>query len=107
MTIRSPQPSSLALATVHLSIHGIVQGVGYRDAFSLQALQRGVVGWVRNRRDGSVEAVIQGEAHAVEAMVRWAGRGPAAARVDRLDHRAARTDEAATVQAGFRRLPTA
>ena len=107
MTIRSPQPSSLAAATIHLSIHGIVQGVGYRDAFSLQALQRGVDGWVRNRRDGSVEALVQGEAHAVEAIIRWAGRGPPAARVDRLDNRPARPDEAATVQRGFRRLPTA
>jgi len=107
MRIRSAQPSTLPVATAHLSIHGIVQGVGYRDAFSLQALERGVHGWVRNRRDGSVEAVIQGDAYAVEAVIRWAGRGPAAARVDRLDNRAASTDEAATVQPGFRRLPTA
>jgi acylphosphatase len=107
MTIRLSQPSSLPVATVHLSIHGIVQGVGYRDAFSLQALERAVHGWVRNRRDGSVEAVIQGDAHAVEAVIRWARRGPAAARVDRLDNRPASADEIATVQPGFRRLPTA
>jgi acylphosphatase len=107
MTNRSALPSSLPVATVHLSIHGIVQGVGYRDAFSLQALERGVHGWVRNRRDGSVEAVIQGEADAVEAVIRWAGRGPPAARVDRLHNRPASRDEEATVQPGFRRMPTA
>jgi acylphosphatase len=106
MTIRFPDPSSLPVATAHLSIHGIVQGVGYRDAFSLQALERGVEGWVRNRRDGSVEAVIKGDAHAVEAVIRWARRGPPAARVDRLDNRPASSDEAAMVQPGFRRLPT-
>jgi acylphosphatase len=107
MAIRLPRSSGLQAEPAHLSIHGIVQGVGYRDAFSLQALHRGVDGWVRNRRDGSVEAVIQGEAHAVEAVIRWARRGPPAARVDRIDNRPASCDEAATVQPGFRRLPTA
>jgi acylphosphatase len=107
MTIRSPHPSTLPAATAHLSIHGIVQGVGFRDAFSLQALEHGVDGWVRNRRDGSVEALIQGDPRAVEALIRWARRGPAAARVDRVEDRAASLDELATVQSGFRRLPTA
>ena len=92
---------------VHLSIQGLVQGVGFRDALSLQALQRSVDGWVRNRRDGSVEAVIRGDARAVEALIRWAHHGPPAARVDRVDTRAAGADEAAAVQPGFRRLPTA
>jgi acylphosphatase len=107
MSTRFPPTPSLPAATAHLSIYGSVQGVGFRDAFSLRALEHGVAGWVRNRRDGSVEAVIQGDAPAVEAVIRWARRGPAAARVDRLDQRAASSDEAATVQPGFRRLPTA
>ena len=108
MTIRFAQPSGLPVSAVHLSIHGTVQGVGYRDALSLQALEHAVHGWVRNRRDGSVEAVIQGDAQAVETVVRWARRGPAAARVERLDNRPASADEIATVQPGFfRRLPTA
>lgn len=101
------KPDLPAAAPVHLSIHGRVQGVGFRDALSLQALHRGLDGWVRNRRDGSVEAMIQGDASAVEALIRWARRGPTAARVEQLDSRPADADEAATVQPGFRRLPTA
>ena len=67
--------------TVHVSVVGRVQGVGFRDALCSQALQRGVRGWVRNRRDGSVEAVFQGEPAAVEALLAWARLGPPAARV--------------------------
>jgi acylphosphatase len=93
-------------AAVHLSIHGLVQGVGFRDAFGLQALQRGVDGWVRNRRDGSVEALIRGEPRAVDALIQWSRRGPPAARVERLESRPADAEESATLQPGFRRLPT-
>ena len=93
--------------TVHLSIRGRVQGVGFRDAFSLQALQRGVDGWVRNRLDGSVEALIHGEPREVEALVHWAQRGPPAARVERVESRTADTGESATLRPGFRRLATA
>jgi len=92
---------------VHLSIHGRVQGVGFRDTFSLHALQRGVDGWVRNRRDGSVEALIQGEPRALEALIQWAHHGPPAARVERVERRAASAEEAATLASGFHRLPTA
>ena len=67
--------------TVHVCVFGRVQGVGFRDALCSQALQRGVCGWVRNRRDGSVEAILQGETAAVEALLAWARRGPPAARV--------------------------
>jgi acylphosphatase len=100
------RPNLPAAAPVHLSIHGLVQGVGFRDALRLQALQRGLHGWVRNRRDSSVEAVIQGDGHAVEALIRWARHGPPAARVDRIDSRPAHADEAAAIEPGFRRLPT-
>jgi acylphosphatase len=96
-----------AVAPVHLSIQGRVQGVGFRDALCLQALQRGVEGWVRNRRDGSVEALIRGDAHAVGALIRWARHGPPAARVEQVEARPAGPDEAAAVEPGFRRLPTA
>ncbi len=107
MTIRFPHASSQLATTAHLSIRGLVQGVGFRDAFSLRALEHGLDGWVRNRRDGSVEALIQGDARAVEALIRWAHHGPPAARVDRLETRPASCDEAATVQPGFLRLPSA
>ena len=68
--------------TVHVSVAGRVQGVGFRDALRAQALRHGVRGWVRNRRNGSVEAVFQGDAAAVEALLAWTRRGPPAARVD-------------------------
>ena len=65
----------------HLMITGRVQGVGYREALCYEAEPRGVTGWVRNRRDGSVEALVQGTPDAVEATIAWARRGPGAARV--------------------------
>jgi acylphosphatase len=102
-----PGRSEAAARPVRLWIHGRVQGVGFRDALSLQALERGVDGWVRNRRDGSVEAVLRGDERAVEALIRWAHHGPAGALVDRVDRRPANEDEAAAVQPGFHRLPTA
>ena len=67
--------------TCHLRIAGRVQGVGYRYALRAEAVAHGVTGWVRNRRDGSVEAVVQGTAEAIEAVIAWARRGPPAARV--------------------------
>jgi acylphosphatase len=69
----------------HLSIHGRVQGVGFRYHFSEQAQWRGVTGWVRNRRGGAVEAMIQGTPEAIEALISWARKGPAAAEVERVD----------------------
>jgi acylphosphatase len=69
----------------HLRIFGIVQGVSYRAGFDAQARALGLVGWVRNRRDGSVEAMVRGEPHALEQMISWAHRGPMMARVARID----------------------
>jgi len=68
-----------------LRIHGLVQGVGFRASLAREARRRGLAGWVRNRSDGSVEAVVAGEPAAVEDLIRWAGQGPPAARVIRID----------------------
>jgi acylphosphatase len=89
-----------------LRIAGRVQGVGYRDALRAQALARGVTGWVRNRRDGTVEALLLGDAATVEALIAWARRGPPAARVERVDEVEPVGDHGAPT-AGFERLPTA
>ena len=72
------------MITRHLHILGHVQGVGFRFHAQRKALELGVTGWVRNRRDGSVEIMAQGEPEAVEAMIAWARRGPASARVSEV-----------------------
>jgi len=64
-----------------LTIRGRVQGVGYREAMVGAAIALGVTGWVRNRGDGAVEALVQGDADAVERLLCWCRLGPAAARV--------------------------
>lgn len=69
----------------HLRIIGIVQGVGYRAGFDAQARAFGLSGWVRNRRDGSVEAMIRGDETAVHQLIMWAHRGPMMASVERVD----------------------
>lgn len=92
--------------TLHLRITGRVQGVGYRDALRAEALDKGVAGWVRNRRDGSVEAVLQGDPEAVGAVIRWARRGPPMARVAAIDEQVARAEHDRPY-AGFDWLPSA
>ena len=71
----------------HLSIRGRVQGVGYRAFVEREALKRGVEGWARNCRDGSVEAVFGGPHDAVAALIEACRRGPFNARVDAIDQR--------------------
>jgi len=66
-------------------VHGNVQGVFFRDTTRRRAQSRGVSGWVRNRPDGSVEALFEGEPDAVESMVAFARDGPRGARVERVD----------------------
>ena len=60
----------------HLQISGRVQGVGFRYHMCRVAIEFGVTGWVRNRRDGSVEATVSGTPDAVEKIIAWAQRGP-------------------------------
>lgn len=64
-----------------LVISGRVQGVWFRESMRREAEALGVAGWVRNRHDGTVEACVEGAREAVEAIVRWAHRGPEAAEV--------------------------
>jgi acylphosphatase len=66
-------------------VHGFVQGVFFRDSVRRLAQQRGVAGWVANRPDGAVEAVLEGEPDAVERLVEFCRTGPHGARVDSVD----------------------
>jgi acylphosphatase len=89
---------------VHCRVHGRVQGVFYRASAQAQAEALGLAGWVRNRRDGTVELVAEGPAGAVDALVRWLGQGPPAARVDAVD---VEEDAPVGLAPGFQVRPTA
>lgn len=71
--------------TRHIKVYGRVQGVFFRESMTREAEALGVAGWVRNRRDGSVEAILHGDEQAVDALIQWAGRGPELAQVDRVE----------------------
>ena len=91
----------------HVTIRGRVQGVGYRAFAEYTALDHGLAGWVRNRRDGGVEAVLAGPVAAVAQVVEAYRRGPPGARVDSIDQRDGTPDELALCGgAGFAVLPT-
>ncbi len=68
-----------------LVIHGHVQGVGYRYSMTHEAMRLNIHGWVRNRRDGTVEAMICGNDESVAAMMAWSRQGPPGARVDHIE----------------------
>ena len=87
-----------------LGITGRVQGVGYRDWAMATAQRLGLKGWVRNRSDGSVEALVVGDDDAVGKMIEACRRGPTLAKVDAVDVEPVDLD---VLPSDFRRLPTA
>ena len=92
----------------HVTIKGRVQGVGYRAWLEYQAIAGGLEGWVRNRRDGSVEAVFAGKAQVVAEMVALCRHGPPGARVEAVLNEPAKPDELGLRRPGeaFSVLPT-
>ncbi len=89
--------------TLQVRITGLVHGVGFRAWTEAAARSRGLSGWVRNRRDGSVEVLISGPAEQVDEMLAYFWQGPAASRVERVESHPASNP----MQIGFRTLPTA
>jgi len=87
-----------------LGITGRVQGVGYRDWAMVTAQKLGLKGWVRNRADGSVEALVVGDDDAVGKMIEACRRGPTLAKVDAVEVEPVDLD---VLPSDFRRLPTA
>ena len=89
------------MKTAHLTIRGRVQGVGYRAFLCREAQRHGVAGWVRNRSDGGVEAVLQGLPEAVQSVIDQAHRGPRGGHVTDVE-----VSEAEGVFTGFEQRPT-
>ena len=92
-------------------VSGLVQGVGFRHAMRREAQRLGLHGWVRNRADGTVEAVAVGADGWLDALQRWAHHGPPAAQVDTVEVTALSSEALAEVQPmvddGFRQVETA
>lgn len=91
----------MGAVVTHLAITGNVQGVGFRAWLRDEAEAVGITGWVRNRRDGSVEALLAGEAEVVRALIERCRSGPRGSVVTRIDD----TPSAEPAPAGFRILP--
>ncbi|GAA1935516.1 acylphosphatase [Microbacterium aoyamense] len=87
---------------VHVVVRGMVQGVGYRYTMRMIAREAGVTGWVRNLRDGSVEAEVEGTDAQVDEVLAWMADGPPGSRVDA----ATVTDAAPAADTTFEVLPT-
>ena len=85
-----------------LVVHGRVQGVWYRESMRQEAERLGVAGWVRNRLDGTVESLVEGDAAAVQAITDWARHGPREAEVHAVDV----IDESATGATRFEKRST-
>ena len=94
--------AEMTIIVRHLRIHGLVQGVYYRQSLQEQAQALEVTGWVRNRLDSSVEAVVCGSPQALEQLIAWSRSGPAAAVVSEVV-----VTEAEGRFSRFERLPTA
>jgi acylphosphatase len=77
----------MAQKRIHLMIRGRVQGVYFRASAVREAKRLGLTGWVKNRPDGAVELVAEGEEDQVKDLLAWAQRGPATARVDKVETR--------------------
>jgi acylphosphatase len=86
----------------HVIVHGRVQGVGFRAWTETTALRLGLEGWVRNRRDGSVEALLAGTPDTVAAMLALLRRGPPGARVDQIEEHDGSDADLAARRAGER-----
>ena len=82
----------MSSAIRHIVIHGRVQGVGYRAWVDHEARRLGLQGWVRNRRDGSVEALLEGSEDIVADMIASCRKGPPSARVDGVTEETANGD---------------
>jgi acylphosphatase len=95
------------MAALHLMISGRVQGVGFRWSMCAAAIEHGARGWVRNRRDGRVEAVVDAAPAATAALLAWAQHGPRTARVDHVESRPATAVEMGMIGSGFEPLPDA
>lgn len=92
----------MATLAVHLVIHGRVQGVSYRAWTAREAAALSLTGWVRNRREGTVEALICGDEAAVTTLQQKCARGPIAAKVTHIEA----NDWAGSIPDGFEKLPT-
>lgn len=103
MTLRSESDLPRG-ASLRVRVEGRVQGVGYRDACVREARALGLQGWVRNRRDGSVELLVHGAAESVDRMLAWLHVGPPLARVVRVT--STPQDVPMLELRGFERRPT-
>jgi acylphosphatase len=77
----------MSLKQVQLIVRGRVQGVFFRASTQREARRLGLTGWVKNRTDGSVEILAEGEEDGLKDLIAWANRGPSASRVERVDVR--------------------